>query len=404
MFDSILPIEPIWLVMDIHLQLEEELKLQAVLALKPLIVGQCLNSIRNNWATFWRRLTCDSQLRWIGPEKGALHMATGAIVNAIWDAIAKIECKPLWKLLVDMEPEQLVDVIDFHYITDALTKDEALEMLRQNRKFRSERETVLRESGFPAYTTGVGWVGYDEEKRRKLCREALAAGYKRFKAKVGTTIEEDRKRLQIIREEIGNECLLMVDANQKWEVNEAIETMSKLTQFNLLWIEEPTSPDDILGHAAISRALAPHGIGVATGEQCQNRIIFKQLLSSRAIQFCQIDSCRVGGVNELLSIMLMAHKFSIPVCPHAGGVGLCEYVQHLSMWDYVALGGSFENRMIEFIPHLSEHFHFPAKCEQGRYLVPEQPGYSAQMKDSSIEEYEFPNGPYWTKRASDSKQ
>lgn len=279
-----------------------------------------------------------------------------------------------------------------------MTKTEALEILRANHACKPEREKNLRAHGFPAYTTGVGWTNYDEDKRRRLCREALAEGYTRFKAKVGTTHEEDSKRLRIIREEIGYERTLMVDANQKWDVEEAIDRMKALAAYKPLWIEEPTSPDDILGHARIARALAPYNIGVATGEQCHNRVMFKQFLTAQGLQFCQIDSCRLGGVNEILSIMLMARKYNIPVCPHAGGVGLCEYVQHLAMWDYVAVHGSTENRMVEYVPHLSEHFEKPATCKAGNYVAPTAPGYCCEIKESSIETYEFPNGTYWAGR------
>jgi L-fuconate dehydratase len=286
-----------------------EVVVQAVKALEPLVVGKKLDDIYNDFGQFWKTLACHSQIRWIGPEKGAIHLATAAIINALWDLRAKIEGKPLWKLLVDMEPEKLVSVIDFRYITDALTKEEALDILKKNRPFKQKREEELLEKGFPAYTTAVGWVGYTEEKRRQLCRQAMSDGYTRFKAKVGTSIEEDRKRLSIIRQEIGWDNLLMVDANQIWDVNQAIEWMKELADFKPLWIEEPTSPDDILGHAAIAKALKPFGIGVATGEQCQNRVMFKQFLQAKGLQYCQIDSCRLGGVNEILSVILMAAKF-----------------------------------------------------------------------------------------------
>ncbi|CAG2161730.1 unnamed protein product [Oppiella nova] len=370
----------------------------AVRELEHLVVGKRLGDIYSNFGEFWKSLACHSQIRWIGPECGALHMGTGALVNALWDLWAKIEGKPLWKLLSDLEPEQLVSCIDFRYITDVLTKEEAINILKKNKQYKQQREAELLEKGFPAYTTAVGWVGYDEQKRRELCRQYLNDGYTRFKAKVGTSIEEDRKRLTIIREEIGWDSILMVDANQKWDVNEAIEWMKQLTDFKLLWIEEPTHPHDALGHATISKALAPYGIGVATGEQCPNRIIFKQLFQSKGFQFCQIDSCRVGGVNENLATILMAHKFGIPVCPHAGGVGLCEYVQHLSMWDFVAVSGSMENRMTEYVHHLNEHFENAASAKAGRYLAPKQPGYCCHLKEESRKVYEFPNGTYWSQK------
>ncbi|CAG2100962.1 unnamed protein product [Medioppia subpectinata] len=346
-----------------------EVVVKAVECLKPLVEGKKLANIYNNFGPFWTSLACDSQRRWIGPEKGAIHMATGAVINALWDLWCKIEGKPLWKLLVDLEPEKLVSCIDFRYITDVLTKEEAIEILKKNRPFNKER----------------GSVGLDMMSRRgENCVDNIWQ-------KVTLDL-----RLAIIREEIGYENLLMVDANQKWDVNEAIEWMKQLTDFKILWIEEPTSPDDVLGHATISKALKPYGIGVATGEQCQNRVLFKQFLQANGLQFLQIDSCRLGGVNEILSIILMAHKFGVPVCPHAGGVGLCEYVQHLSMWDFVSVSGSMDNRMTEYIHHLSEHFTYPASAKSGRYLAPKHAGYGCELKEESIKYYEFPNGTYWS--------
>nr|XP_027199938.1 mitochondrial enolase superfamily member 1-like [Dermatophagoides pteronyssinus] len=376
-----------------------EVVLAAALALKPLVLNTDLNTVFNcpgGWKKFHRRLTCDSQLRWIGPEKGAIHLATAAIVNAIWDLWAKLQSKPLWQLLVDMEPKQLVDCIDFQYISDALTEQEAIEILKRNRSSLQERVKIIRKEGYPAYTTGVGWTGYDDQTRRQLCRKALAEGYTRFKVKVGSdNIEDDRHRLRIVREEIGDDKLLMVDANQKWDVPEAIERMKQLVSFNVLWIEEPTSPDDILGHKQIASELQPYGIKVATGEQCHNRVMFKQFITSGAMQYCQIDSCRMAGVNEVLAVILMAAKYGVPVCPHAGGVGLCEYVQHFSIWDYVAVTGTRDNRMIEYVPHLVEHFQHPARCLNGHYMVPEHAGYGCHIKQESIEMYEYPNGTYW---------
>jgi L-fuconate dehydratase len=375
-----------------------EVVLAAVNALKPLVVGRTLESFTENMGAFWRHITGDSQLRWIGPEKGAIHLATAAVVNAVWDLWAKNEGKPVWLLLADLTPEQLVRCIDFRYITDAITPDEACTMLHSLASTKADRIAHLRKTGYPAYTTSAGWLGYSDEKLRRLCREAIAQGWAHFKIKVGTDIWDDVRRAGIIREEIGWHRKLMTDANQRWDVDEAIANMERLAPFKPWWIEEPTSPDDVLGHAAIARAMEPFGIGVATGEHCQNRVMFKQLMQAKAISFCQIDSVRLGGVNEILSVLLMAAKFNIPVCPHAGGVGLCEYVQHLSMFDYIAVTGSLENRLIEFVDHLHEHFVDPVSMKDGYYMPPEQPGYSIQMRGSSLAEYQFPNGPAWRGR------
>lgn len=370
-----------------------EVCIAAINALKRFVAGKTLQSITADWRSFWRMLTNDSQLRWIGPEKGAIHLATAAVVNALWDLQAKSEGKPLWKLLVDMTPQQITSCIDFRYITDALTPQEALEILRKNRNTRAAREAEMRRDGFPAYTTSVGWLGYPDDKVRRLCREAVAQGWTHFKLKVGANIEDDMRRSKIVREEIGPNRKLMMDANEIWDVPEAIASMKRLTQFDPWWIEEPTSPDDVLGHATIARAIAP--IGVATGEQCQNRIIFKQLFQAGAIRFCQIDSCRLGGVNEVLAVLLMAAKFGVPVCPHAGGVGLCEYVQHLSLFDYICVGTSLENRVLEYVDHLHEHFLDPVVIKNARYMPPTAPGYSITMRPESLNAFEFPNGTAW---------
>jgi L-fuconate dehydratase len=370
-----------------------EVVVAAINALRPFVVGRQLESIAADMKTFYRQLTSDGQLRWIGPEKGAIHLATGALVNAVWDLYAKAERKPVWKLLLDMTPEQLVSTIDFRYITDALTPKEALDILRRNLPTRAAREAEMLQQGFPAYTTSAAWLGYSEDKLRQLCREAIGQGWTHFKMKVGANLDDDVRRATLIREEIGWERKLMMDANQVWGVDEAIANMKVLAKFKPWWIEEPTSPDDVLGHASIARAVAP--IGVATGEQCQNRVIFKQLLQSNAISFCQIDSCRVGGINEILAILLMAAKFGVPVCPHAGGVGLCEYVQHLAIFDYIAIGASLENRILEYVDHLHEHFLDPVVIRNGRYLPPAAPGYSITMKAESLDQYEFPNGAAW---------
>jgi L-fuconate dehydratase len=364
-----------------------ELCVAAIKALSYLVKGKLLDEITSDMAGFWRMITGDSQLRWLGPEKGVIHMATGALVNAVWDLYAKIEGKPLWKLIADMTPEQLVACIDFTYLTDVITPAESIQMLSNLVSTKQERIDYLLKNGYPAYTTSAGWMGYSEEKIRKLSREAKLEGWKYIKMKVGGDINKDMRRAEIIREEVGSDIKLMMDANQKWEVHEAIENMKLLSKFNPWWIEEPTSPDDILGHLSIKRAVSP--INVATGEHCSNRVMFKQFLQSGATDICQVDSCRVGGVNEVLSIMLMAAKFNVPVCPHGGGVGLCEYVQHLSMIDFICISGTMENRMTEYVDHLHEHFIDPVIIKNGNYMPPLVPGYSITMKNSSIETFTF---------------
>src|SRR2546425_1184477 len=348
-----------------------ELCAAAARSLAPLVQGLTLEEIKADMARFWRRLTSDSQMRWVGPEKGVLHLATAAVVNAVWDLYAKSEGKPVWKLLVDMSPEELVRCIDFRYLTDALTPEQALVILRRHAPSRGQREAEIRRSGYPAYTTSAGWLGYPDDKIRRLCREGVARGWSHFKIKVGRDLQDDMRRAALVRQEIGPDRKLMVDANQVWDVNQAIAWMHELAQFDPWWIEEPTSPDDVLGHATIAKAVAP--IGVATGEQCQNRVVFKQLMQAKAIQFCQIDSCRLGGVNEVLAVLLLAAKFGIPVCPHAGGVGLCEYVQHVSLVDYIAVSGSLEDRVLEYVDHLHEYFVDPVTIRAGRYLPPRPP-------------------------------
>ena len=370
-----------------------ELCVQAINSLSYLIKGKTLGSFTQNMAGFWKMITGDSQLRWLGPEKGVIHLATGAIVNAVWDLYAKIEKKPLWKLVADMSPEEFISCIDFTYITDAITKEEALQILKKKESSKKERIKFLLENGYPAYTTSAGWLGYSNEKIRHLCREAKKDGWKYLKMKVGSNLEDDMRRASIIREEIGYDMKLMMDANQKWDVEEAIHNVKRLAEFKPWWIEEPTSPDDILGHKAIADAVRP--IKVATGEHCQNRVVFKQLITSGAIDICQVDSCRIGGVNEILAVLLMAAKYEIPVCPHAGGVGLCEYVQHLSMIDYICVSGSIENRVIEYVDHLHEHFLDPVVIKNSAYMPPAVPGYSITMKRESLEKYSFPDGEAW---------
>jgi L-fuconate dehydratase len=370
-----------------------EVVVAGVRALEPLVLGRSTEELFADMGGFWRSLVGDSQLRWIGPEKGVIHLATAAVVNAVWDLMAKRAGKPLWRLLVEMSPTQIVDLIDFRYISDALPRDEAVAMLERLEPTRAVRIDELVRDGYPAYTTSVGWLGYDDAKIRRLCREALADGWTMFKLKVGADVEDDMRRMRIVREEIGPDRRLAVDANQRWDVDQAIDWMARLARFDPYWIEEPTSPDDILGHATIARRVAP--ILVATGEHVHNRIMFKQLLQAQAIGICQIDSCRLGGVNEVIAVLLLAARFGVPVCPHAGGVGLCELVQHLSAFDYIAVSGSLDGRVIEYVDHLHQHFLDPVVIRDGRYELPRLPGYSAQMRPESLARYAFPGGAEW---------
>jgi len=372
-----------------------ELCVAAVNALAPALIGKGLDDITADMGAWWRDFANPSQLRWVGPEKGVLHLAVAALVNAVWDLWAKAAGKPVWRLVVDLTPEEFVSLIDFRYLSDAITPDEALAMLKANAPTKAARIAELERVGFPAYTTSAGWLGYPEEKVRRLTREAVAQGLTHIKIKVGRDLADDKKRCAAVREEIGPDRFLMIDANQIWDVGQAIAWVKELAPYKPLWIEEPTSPDDVLGHAAVRRAVKPLGIGVATGEMCQNRVVFKQLMQAEAIDFCQIDSCRMGGVNEILSVLLLARKFGVPVCPHAGGVGLCEYVQHLAMIDYVCVSASFEHRVLEFVDHLHEHFLDPVTMKNGRYMPPKRPGYSIEMKPASLDEYEFPQGAAW---------
>lgn len=366
-------------------------------SLRDLVVGRDLDTLARTMGAFWHELVSDSQLRWLGPEKGVTHMATSAVVNAVWDVVAKRAGKPVWKYVADMTPEEQVELVDFRHISDAITPTEALDRLRSLESTRGEREAELRRDGYPAYITSAGWLGYDDDKIRRLCRESLAAGWTRFKMKVGADVEDDLRRGQVVRSEIGRDCDLMVDANQVWDVGEAIDHMKHLAPLNPLWIEEPTSPDDILGHARIRREIRP--IGVATGEHCHNRVMWKQLFEADAIDFAQIDGCRLAGLNEVLAVLLMAAKFGTPVCPHAGGVGLCEYVQHFSILDYICVSGSLEGRMTEYAEHLHEHFVHPVDVRDGRYRVPEAPGFSVEMKSESRSRFTFPDGDAWKERA-----
>ncbi|KND61178.1 L-fuconate dehydratase [Candidatus Burkholderia verschuerenii] len=362
-----------------------EICVSAVNALAPLIVGRKLEDITSNMGAFWRAFTSDSQLRWIGPDKGAIHLATVAVVNAAWDLWARSEGKPVWKLLADTTPEELVRCLDFRYVTDAITPYEAIAILERHAATRGEREKEMLAKGYPAYTTSAGWLGYDDDKIRRLAREGVAQGWTHFKQKVGGNLEEDVRRARILREEIGPNSRLMMDANQVWDVDEAIANMRRLAEFDPWWIEEPTSPDDVLGHAAIRRRLG--SIGVATDEHYQNRVMFKQLLQAEAIDFCQIDSCRLGGLNEVIVVLLMAAKFGVPVCPHAGGVGLCEYVQHISLFDYICVSGSLDNRVLEYVDHLHEHFIDPVVIRNGRYMPPQRAGYSIEMKADTLDRF-----------------
>jgi L-fuconate dehydratase len=370
-----------------------ELCVSAVELLANQVVGRTIEEIASDMAGFWRGLVGDSQLRWLGPEKGVVHLATAALVNAVWDLYAKVEGKPLWKLLSDMSPEQLVACVDFRYIDDALSRDEAVDILRLNVATRPAREMEMSRDGFPAYTTSAGWMGYSDEKIQALANQALAAGFTHLKLKVGGDPESDQRRARILRTAIGPECRLMLDANQVWGVEQAITAVRALAEVDPWWIEEPTSPDDVLGHRRIREAIEP--IGVATGEHVHNRVMFKQFMQAGAIDFCQIDSCRLGGVNEVIAVLLLAAKFGVPVCPHAGGVGLCEYVQHLAIFDYIAVSGSLDDRICEFVDHLHEHFVHPVKVARGHYAVPTAPGYSAEMKADSLSTYEYPKGQAW---------
>ncbi|EPQ52034.1 enolase C-terminal domain-like protein [Gloeophyllum trabeum ATCC 11539] len=399
---------------------------EAIRQVASRLVGKSAEELFADMGKAWELLVADPQLRWIGPEKGVIHIATGAVDNALWDMYARARNKPLWKLVVDMSPEELVRSAAWRYISDAITKEEALAMLKKNEAGKKEREAHVREVGYPAYVTSAGWLGYSDEKVARLTKEAVQAGFNHFKMKVGASLENDLRRGKIIRSIIDDPqylpegskardpngpelrgknagptgAVLMIDANQVWDVQQAIDYVRGLEEIKPWFIEEPTAPDDILGHAAIRRALKPHGIGVATGEHAHNRMVFKQLLQAEAIDVCQIDSCRLAGVSEVLSVLFMAAKFGVPVCPHAGGVGLCEYVIHLSLIDYIAVSGSMERNVLEFVDHLHEHFLFPCSINaRGRYNVPANPaeGYSIEMRKESIAEFGFPHGSYWVK-------
>ncbi|GAA0921784.1 enolase C-terminal domain-like protein [Virgisporangium aurantiacum] len=370
-----------------------EIEVAALRSLAGMVIGQPVDELVADPGSLARRLIGDSQIRWLGPEKGVVHMAAGGLVNAVWDLAARRAGTPLWKFLSALAPEDLVAQIDFRYLRDALTEDEALDLLRSAAAGRAGRERLLLAEGYPAYTTTPGWLGYDDEKLARLCREAVGSGYRLIKLKVGGDLADDVRRLGIARQVVGPDIRIAVDANQIWGVPDAIEWMRALSPFDPYWIEEPTSPDDVLGHAAVRRAVAP--VKVATGEHVHNAVMFKQLLQAGAVDVVQIDACRVGGVNENLAILLLAAKFGVPVCPHAGGVGLCELVQHLAMFDFVAVSGSTDERAIEYVDHLHEHFVDPVRIDNGRYLAPTAAGMSAQMLAASLDEYRFPDGRAW---------
>jgi L-fuconate dehydratase len=364
-----------------------EIEVSAIRAVEELVVGLDVDAVLADMGSFSRSLVHDSHLRWLGPEKGAVHMAIGAVINAVWDLYARRAGKPLWKLLADMEPEEIVALIDFRHLTDALTPAEALAILRRSHAGRGEREAQLLRTGYPAYTTSAGWLGYSDEKVKRLVREALADGFTHLKVKVGIDTDDDIRRVAMVRELVGPDVAVSVDANQCWDVGPAIEAIKRLEPFDLHWVEEPTSPDDVLGHMAIAKAIAP--IRLATGEHVANRVIFKQLLSTGAISVCQIDACRVAGVNENIAVLLLAAKFGVPVCPHAGGVGLCELVQHLAMFDFVAVGSSLEGHWIEYVDHLHEHFVEPVRVEGAHYAAPLAPGSGAELRVESLATYRF---------------
>jgi L-fuconate dehydratase len=365
----------------------------AIDALSPMLIGRRLDQIVDSMGDLWRALTNHSQLRWLGPDKGVIHLAVAALVNAVWDLWAKSVGKPVWQLVADLEPDHFVDCIDFRYLRDVIDESSAAELIRSRSANREARIAHLRANGYPAYITSAGWLGYPEDKVRELCRSSVAEGWTSFKTKVGIDIASDIRRCEVMREEIGDARQLMADANQVWEVREAIDWIDHLRPFDLRWIEEPTSPDDVLGHAAIRRAVAP--IGVATGEHAANRVIFKQLLQAGAIDYCQVDACRLGGLNEVLAVLLLAAFHDVPVCPHAGGLGLCEYVQHISVIDHVVIGSSLDDRTTEYAGHLHEHFVDPVRIRNGRYLLPEMPGYSIEMLPESIARLTYPSGAEW---------
>lgn len=370
-----------------------EVQVAAIRALEPLVVGQAVDDVLADLGGFSRLLVWDSPLRWLGPEKGVIHMGIGAVINAVWDLYARREGKPLWKLLADLSPRQLVDLVDFRYLTDALEPEEALELLERARAGVDDRERRLLVDGYPAYTTSAGWLGYSDEKVARLAKEAVADGFDHLKLKVGVDIDDDLRRCLMVRDIVGPYVRLSIDANQLWGIAEAIDSVGRLAEVDLWWVEEPTSPDDVLGHRRIAESIAP--IQVATGEHVQNRVVFKQLLASKSIGVCQLDACRVAGVNENIAVLLLAAKFGVPVCPHAGGLGLCEMVQHLAMFDFLVVSGSVQDRWVEYVDHLHEHFADPVEVSGGRYIAPPAPGFGTRMRERSVAEYAYPDGPVW---------
>ena len=358
-----------------------------------ILVGRDVADMAADMGQLYRDMTADSQLRWLGPEKGVVHLSLSAVLNACWDLISRHCGKPTWRLLADMTPEQLVDIADLRYLSDVLTRDEAVQLLTAAASGKADRIAELESAGYPCYSTSAGWLGYSDDKLRRLCQEAIDDGFNHIKLKVGASLADDVRRCGIAREVIGPDRKLMIDANQVWDVPEAIDWVNALSQFDLFWIEEPTSPDDILGHAAVRTAVAP--IGVATGEHCHNRVMFKQLLQAHAIDFCQIDTGRLASINEILAVLLLAAKYDVPVCPHAGGVGLCEMVQHVSILDYVAVSGKLDGRTAEYIDHLHEHFTDPCIVRNAAYVVPTRPGYSTEIFVDSVATFTYPDGKYW---------
>ncbi len=365
----------------------------AVEAMRHLIIGQELEAIRDDMPSFFAHMHSDSQLRWLGPEKGVVHMAMGAIINAVWDLLAKIAQQPLWRYLSDMHTEEFVDCVDFRYLSDAITRDEALTMVDANQSTKAQRINLLEQHGYPAYTTSAGWLGYSDEKMQRICEQAVKDGWNYIKIKVGLDKEDDLRRCKIIRNIIGDQRHLMIDANQIWDVQQAIDWVKYLQETKPLFIEEPTSPDDIFGHKKIKEAVAPTSI--ATGEHCHNRVMFKQFIQNDALDFVQIDATRLGGVNEILAVYLLAAKYNKPVCPHAGGVGLCQYVQHLSMIDFVQISATTANRVVEYVSHLAEHFKTPCRIKNGAYVAPTESGYSIEMHEQSVAKYLYPTGNIW---------
>lgn len=368
----------------------------AIESMRHLVIGQDLDSVKREIGKFYDHLRSDSQLQWLGPEKGVIHMALGCIVNAVWDMWSREEGKPVWRLLSEMSPHEFVKCLDFRYVSDVLTETEALEILQRNAPTKPERIERLLTEGYRSYTTSAGWLGYSDEKLARLCQEALEQGFQHIKLKVGENVEDDIRRCDVARNAIGKDVKLMLDANQKWDVDQAIEWVNVLSKFDPWFIEEPTSPDDVAGHKKIKNSIG--NILVATGEHCQNRVLFKQFIADNAVDIVQIDACRMGGINEILTVYMIAAKYGKLVCPHAGGVGLCEYVQHLSMIDYVCISADIGERVIEYVDHLHEHFTDPCEIKHGSYVAPNQPGFSVEMKSESVTNFAYPDGPEWKKR------